>query len=88
MRHQILSMCLMLTLIGSSWCGWCTAQRDRLDELKIAYREIDVSSKEAQQLIRDFRLGGMVPVLVNGDRFHVGFLESEAALRDLSKDQS
>ncbi len=86
MRHQILSMCLMLTMIGSNWCGWCTAQRDRLDELKIAYREIDVSSDEAKQLVRDLRLGSSVPVLVNGDRFHVGFLESEAALRDLAKE--
>lgn len=79
MKHLI-SMCLMVIVYGSSWCGYCTAVVNELTEMGVPFKEVPHDQRPAS-------LQGisMMPIIVNDyGAVHTGYLD-KAALADFLK---
>lgn len=60
-------------LYGTSWCGYCKAMREFLDDKGIAYQDLDIETS-AQAKIEYDKLGGQgVPVLLVNDTVIHGY---------------
>lgn len=59
----------MLTLFTSSLCGMCAVMKGWLDELRVAYREVDINVvPEARRVLRGIARGQLsVPTIILED---------------------
>ena len=61
-NYKSLNMILIYT---SNWCGYCTAAKNLLEELKLDYKEINIEEENiSRQMLLDLSGGYTVPQIV------------------------
>ena len=70
-NYKSLNMILIYT---SNWCGYCTAAKNLLDELKLDYKEINIEEENiSRQMLLDLSGGYTVPQIKINDKFIGGY---------------
>ena len=72
-NYKSLNMILIYT---SNWCGYCTAAKNLLEELKLDYKEINIEEENiSRQMLLDLSGGYTVPQIKINDKFIGGYDE-------------
>lgn len=72
-NYKSLNMILIYT---SNWCGYCTAAKNLLEELKLDYKEINIEEENiSRQILLDLSGGYTVPQIKINDKFIGGYDE-------------
>ena len=70
-NYKSLNMILIYT---SNWCGYCTAAKNLLEELKLDYKEINIEEENiTRQMLLDLSGGYTVPQIKINDKFIGGY---------------
>ena len=70
-NYKSLNMILIYT---SNWCGYCTAAKNLLEELKLDYKEINIEEENiSRQMLLDLSGGYTVPQIKINDKFIGGY---------------
>jgi len=66
----------MILIYTSNWCGYCTAAKNLLEELKLGYKEINIEEENiSRQMLLDLSGGYTVPQIKINDKFIGGYDE-------------
>jgi len=66
----------MILIYTSNWCGYCTAAKNLLEELKLDYKEINIEEENiSRQMLLDLSGGYTVPQIKINDKFIGGYDE-------------
>ena len=64
----------MILIYTSNWCGYCTAAKNLLEELKLDYKEINIEEENiSRQMLLDLSGGYTVPQIKINDKFIGGY---------------
>ena len=70
-NYKSLNMILIYT---SNWCGYCTAAKNLLDEVKLDYKEINIEEENiSRQMLLDLSGGYTVPQIKINGKFIGGY---------------
>lgn len=60
MKQTVVSVCLLIILYGSEWCGYCIQQEQQLRDMRIEFAKVPFDKRPIA--LKDYHL---MPLMVN-----------------------